>query len=43
MANYQLYLKLADPSRNKEEIDRVNFRLPALQQLIKQGKGKKSV
>jgi tetratricopeptide (TPR) repeat protein len=43
MANYQVYLKLADPVRNRDEIDKVKFRLPALQQLISQGKGKKRV
>lgn len=40
-ANYQQYLRLADPAENKGDIDKVNLRLPALQKLIKQGKGKK--
>ena len=39
-ANYQQYLRLADPVENKLDIDKVNFRLPALQKLIKEGKGK---
>lgn len=41
MANYQLFLKLADPGESHLEIEKVNLRLPALQKLIKQGKGKK--
>ena len=35
MANYQQFLKLADPAQNKLEIEKVNLRLPALQKLIK--------
>ena len=42
MANYQQYLRLADPVENKLDIEKVNLRLPALQKLIKEGKGKKS-
>lgn len=42
MANYQLYLKKADPVKDKDQIDNVNFRLPLLQKLIKEGKGKKT-
>ena len=38
MANYQQYLRLADPTGNKLDIDKVNLRLPALQKLIKAGK-----
>jgi len=34
-ANYQQYLRLADPVENKLEIEKVNLRLPALQKLIK--------
>jgi tetratricopeptide (TPR) repeat protein len=41
MANYQQFLKIADPAANKLEIDKVNLRLPRLQKLIKDGKGKK--
>jgi tetratricopeptide (TPR) repeat protein len=41
-ANYQRYLKLADPVKNKTDIERVNLRLPQLQRLIKEGKGKKN-
>lgn len=40
MANYQQFLRLADNSLQLE-IDKVNLRLPILQKLIKQGKGKK--
>lgn len=35
MAHYQQYLKLADASENKLDIDKVNLRLPELQKLIK--------
>jgi len=42
LANYQLYLRLADPAQNKLDIDKVNLRLPSLQKAIKGGKGKKS-
>jgi tetratricopeptide (TPR) repeat protein len=34
MANYQLYLKYADPAANKLDIEKVNLRLPGLQKLI---------
>lgn len=40
MADYQQYLRLADPVKNKLEIDKVNLRLPILQRQIKEGKGK---
>lgn len=40
-ANYQLFLKLADPESSKLEIEKVNLRLPVVQKLIKEGKGKK--
>ena len=40
LANYQQYLRLADRVENKLDIDKVNLRLPALQKLIKDGKGK---
>ncbi|CAN5470397.1 hypothetical protein BH10ACI3_BH10ACI3_11680 [soil metagenome] len=42
MANYQLYLKLADPVVNKLDMERVHLRLPGLQRQIKEGKGKKN-
>lgn len=35
MANYQQYLKLADPVENKLDVDKVNLRLPELQKMIK--------
>lgn len=41
MANYQQYLRLADPVANKLDIERVNLRLPSLQKLVKSRKGKK--
>ncbi len=41
MANYQSYLRLADPVANKLDIEKINLRLPQLQKLIKEGKGKK--
>jgi tetratricopeptide (TPR) repeat protein len=40
-ANYQQFLKLADPTKNKLEIEKVNLRLPSLEKLIKEKKGKK--
>ncbi len=40
-ANYQQYLKLADPVINRVDIERVNLRLPQIQRLIREGKGKK--
>ncbi|MBK7394449.1 MAG: tetratricopeptide repeat protein [Chloracidobacterium sp.] len=42
MANYQSYLLLADPVANKLDIEKINLRLPQLQKLIKEGKGKKN-
>jgi protein O-GlcNAc transferase len=41
MANYQSFLKLADPQEQKLEIDKVNLRLPTLAKLIKDKKGKR--
>jgi len=41
MANYQQYLRLADATANALEIDKVNLRLPALERLMKDRKGKK--
>jgi len=42
MANYQSYLRLADPVASKLDIEKINLRLPQLQKLIKEGKGKKN-
>lgn len=41
MANYQLFLKLANAESDKLDIEKVNLRLPAVQKLVKNGKGKK--
>lgn len=41
MANYQQFLRLADANQNKLEIEKVNLRLPTLQKLSKEKKGKK--
>ena len=38
--NYVTYLKLADPTAAKLDIEKVNLRLPSLQKLIKEKKGK---
>ncbi len=40
-ANYQQFLKTADSTQNKLEIEKANLRLPDLEKLIKQKKGKK--
>jgi tetratricopeptide (TPR) repeat protein len=40
-ANYQQFLKIADPAQSKLEIEKVNLRLPALEKLIKDKKGRK--
>lgn len=37
MANYQKFLRLAEPKVNQLEIEKVNLRLPGLQKLIKKG------
>jgi len=42
MANYQEFLRRAKIAEFKDEIDRINLRLPALDRLIKSGKGKKT-
>jgi hypothetical protein len=39
MANYQQFLKTADPEKNRIEIEKVNLRLPAVQKLVKNSKG----
>jgi tetratricopeptide (TPR) repeat protein len=41
MATYQQFLKVADHVQNRDDIERVNLRLPVLQRQINQGKGKK--
>ncbi len=41
MANYQQFLKIADTTENKLEIEKVNLRLPTLQKQLKKGKSKK--
>lgn len=41
MANYQQYLRLADPVENKLDLEKIYLRLPALQKVIKEGRGKK--
>ncbi len=43
LANYQQFLRLADAAENKLDIEKVNLRLPAVEKLIKSGKGKKSI
>lgn len=40
-ANYQQFLRLADPDSSKLELEKVNLRLPVVQKLIKEGKGKR--
>lgn len=41
LANYQQFLRLADQTQQKLEIEKVNLRLPILQRQIKSGKGKR--
>ena len=40
LANYQQFLRLADPQVSRLEIEKVNLRLPALQTIIKRNGGK---
>ncbi len=40
MANYQQFLKLADPAKNQLEIEKVQLRLPSLEKQIKEMKRK---
>ena len=42
MANYQEFLRRAKIAEFKDEIDRINLRLPALDRQIKADKGKKA-
>jgi tetratricopeptide (TPR) repeat protein len=37
MANYQQFLKLADPTKQHLEIDKVNLRIPTLDKQLKKG------
>lgn len=41
-ANYNQFLRLADPEQSKLEIEKVNLRMPILQRQIKDKKGKKN-
>ena len=41
LANYQQFLKLADAEKDKLDIEKVNLRMPAVQKLAKDKKGKK--
>lgn len=41
MANYQQFLRIADPAKNQLEIEKVELRIPILQRQIKEKKGKK--
>lgn len=40
-ANYQQFLRLADPASSKLEIDKVNLRLPLIHDQLEKGKGRK--
>lgn len=40
-ANYQQFLRLADPESSKLEIEKVNLRLPLIHEQLEKGKGKK--
>ena len=42
VANYQLYLKYSDPVADREDIDRVNLRMPALQKFVKKAGSKRN-
>lgn len=42
MANYQEFLRRADPEKNKDEIDRIGLRIPVLERQLKQNKGKRN-
>ncbi len=41
LANYQQYVRLADPVRDVTDIEKVKLRLPQVEKLIKEGKGKR--
>ncbi|MBI4468994.1 MAG: tetratricopeptide repeat protein [Acidobacteria bacterium] len=40
LRHFERFLTLADPERNRAEIDNVRYHLPALRRLVEQGKGK---
>jgi hypothetical protein len=42
MANYQEFLRRADPVKNNDDIDRVTLRLPSLQKQINSKQGKRN-
>jgi tetratricopeptide (TPR) repeat protein len=42
LSAYEQYLRLADPIANKDDLDKINLRLPTVRALVKDGKGKKS-
>ncbi|HXF42703.1 MAG TPA: hypothetical protein VNK26_03110, partial [Pyrinomonadaceae bacterium] len=42
LENYKRFLMLADPVKNKLEIEKVQLRLPGLEKQAKSGKSKKS-
>ena len=42
LANYSQFLKLADPEKNKLEIEKVNLRLPALEKQVKRFRGRRN-
>ncbi|MEO5860426.1 MAG: tetratricopeptide repeat protein [Pyrinomonadaceae bacterium] len=41
LANYQQFLRLANAEKDKLEVEKVNLRMPAVQRLAKERKGKK--
>ena len=42
MANYQQFLRIADPEKSRLEIEKTNLRLPVLEKQIKDKKGKRN-
>lgn len=42
LATYQQYLRVADPEKDKLDIEKVNLRMPAVQRLAKERKSRKS-
>jgi tetratricopeptide (TPR) repeat protein len=42
LATYQQFLRIADPEKDKLDIEKVNLRMPAVQRLAKDRKGKRS-
>lgn len=41
LTNYNIFLRIAVPESNKLEIEKVNLRLPAIEKLVKEKKGKR--